>query len=246
MGLGKNSESLLVGRGGFTLVEIVIALLVSSLVMAGVISSYLAQQRVQSTEEQIVGMQQNLRVGMNLMIEDMRMAGSNPDGAARDASCNKPGSAGVVPPGIHTATASEFGFSMDIDGDGDCDSVGENVTYNIFNDTEGIPTLGRRVSATENVAKADHIEAIGFYYTLENGSQVSSPAVGQFEKIRAVEVSLLARTADPVRGYRNTHTYMNGSGTPWDLNGAGAGNAANDSFRRQLLTLQVTCRNMGL
>jgi prepilin-type N-terminal cleavage/methylation domain-containing protein len=243
--LAKRKMHLLVDPGGFTLVEVMIALFVASLVMGGVITSFIAQQDVQSREEQIVGMQQNLRVGMNLLLEEARMAGANPWQDTRDPSCNKNGAGAAVSPRIHTASATEFGFSMDLDGDGDCNSEGENVIYHLYNDSEGVPTLGRQTPTT-NVGKADYIDAIGFYYTLTNGSQVASPAPSQLDKIRAVEVSLLARTEHSVKGYRNTHTYTYGSGNAWDLNGASPGNTPGDSYRRQLLSVQVTCRNMGL
>ncbi len=241
----QGNMHLLAGNGGFTLVEVMIALLVASLVLTGVVSSYIAQQEVQSREEQIVGMQQNLRVGMNQLLEEVRMAGANPGQNARDVSCNKNGSGAVVSPRIHTATATQFGFSMDLDGDGDCDSDGENVTYHLYNDPDGIPTLGRQ-TPSNNVGKAEYIDAIGFYYTLENGSQVAAPSASQLQMIRAVEVSLLARTEYTIKGYRNTHTYTYGSGNAWDLNGGSPGNAPDDGYRRQLFSVQVTCRNMGL
>lgn len=230
-------------QSGFTLIETMVAMTVAAIVMAATVSSYIAQQRIQISQEQLVGVQQNIRTGITRMLYDIRMAGCNPNEAPGHISCAKPGATAAAPPGIHTAESTQFGFSMDLNGNGDCNDTGENITYNIY-DVGGIDNLGRK-SPTNNVSQAEHIEAIEFLYTLKNGSQLLTPSAAQFDDITGVQVSLLGRTAQEDRDYTNTKTYTPASGTPWDLN-AGAGVVPNDKYRRQLLSVQANLRNMRL
>lgn len=239
----RHTQHSITGQSGFTLVETMIAMTVAAIVMATTISSYMAQQKTQISQEQLVGVQQNIRAGVTRMLYDIRMAGCNPNKNTKHSSCNaNPTTATIaVPPGIHTATATQFGFSMDLNGDGDCRESGENVTYSIYTNAEGIDNLGKK-SPTNNTSQAEHIEAIEFLYTLENGNRLLSPSAAQFNNINGVQVSILGRTAQPDRDFTNMQTYTPASGTPWDLN-AGAGVRPNDNFRRYLFSVQVSCRN---
>ncbi len=62
------------GRG-FTLVEMMVVLAVSSLVMAGMISVFLSQHDSYKVQIKISCLQQNLRTGMKMLMDDIRMAG---------------------------------------------------------------------------------------------------------------------------------------------------------------------------
>ncbi|MBN1907686.1 MAG: prepilin-type N-terminal cleavage/methylation domain-containing protein, partial [Deltaproteobacteria bacterium] len=60
---------------GFTLVELLIAMAIAGVVMAGVYSAYSSQQRSYLAQEQVAAVQQNLRVAMYFMEREIRMAG---------------------------------------------------------------------------------------------------------------------------------------------------------------------------
>jgi len=247
-------QKLITYPSGFTLVEIMVAMTMAAIIMAAAISSYMAQQRIQISQDQLVGVQQNIRAGITRMSYDIRMAGCNPNENATDTSCNaSPATAtAAVAPGVHTATATQFGFSMDLNGDNDCNDSGENVTYNIYTDGDGIDNLGRK-NPTNNASLGEHLEAIEFLYTLKNGSQLISPSAAQLNDITDVHVSLLGRTAQPDRDYTNANLYIPASGTTplngtqWDFDtGAGISSVPNDQYRRQFLSMQISLRNMRL
>ena len=67
--------------GGFTLVETLIAAALFSVVMTGVYVLYTTMQSTLSRGELKSGLQQNARVGLDRMIQEIRMAGYDPSGA---------------------------------------------------------------------------------------------------------------------------------------------------------------------
>jgi len=60
---------------GVTLIEILIALAISSILIAGIYNSFIFQQRTYATQDQVTEMQQNARVAIHRMIREIRMAG---------------------------------------------------------------------------------------------------------------------------------------------------------------------------
>lgn len=70
------------GDAGFTIIELVIALIIASIVMTAIYSVYAAQQISYLTQEQVTAMHQNLRSAMYHMEREIRMAGCDPTGEA--------------------------------------------------------------------------------------------------------------------------------------------------------------------
>jgi prepilin-type N-terminal cleavage/methylation domain-containing protein len=62
-------------QAGFTLVEILIAIGILGIVMAAVYSVYFTNQRSAYTQEEVVDVQQNLRMALERISADVRMAG---------------------------------------------------------------------------------------------------------------------------------------------------------------------------
>ena len=60
---------------GVTLIELLIALVISSVLIAGLYRMFVSQQASYATQEQVTDMQQNVRVAVNQMIREIRMAG---------------------------------------------------------------------------------------------------------------------------------------------------------------------------
>ena len=63
---------------GFTMVELLITMLISGVIMAAIYSAYTAQQRTYLAQQQVAGMQQNIRAGLDIMVRELRMAGYDP------------------------------------------------------------------------------------------------------------------------------------------------------------------------
>ena len=60
---------------GVTLIELLIALVISAILIAGIYRAFIHQQRTYATQEQVADMQQNVRIAINKMMREIRMAG---------------------------------------------------------------------------------------------------------------------------------------------------------------------------
>jgi prepilin-type N-terminal cleavage/methylation domain-containing protein len=69
------------GSKGLSLVELLVALVVSSILMAAVYRTFISQQKTYVVQEQVVDMQQNVRVAIGRMMREIRMAGFGPASA---------------------------------------------------------------------------------------------------------------------------------------------------------------------
>jgi prepilin-type N-terminal cleavage/methylation domain-containing protein len=73
-------------KKGFTLIELMVAMAISTVVMGAIYSVYTAQTKSARTQQMIVEMHQNIRAAMFLLEKDIRMAGfdiSDPPAGAR-------------------------------------------------------------------------------------------------------------------------------------------------------------------
>jgi type IV pilus assembly protein PilW len=213
-------------RDGYTLLEILVATAITGVVMGSIYTSFYSQDKSYVTQSEIITMQQNLRGGMSLMMKEIRMAGCDPTGKAN---------AGIV-----RASPNLVSFTLDIRGedandppDGDTSDPNERITYTLYDSNrDGVnDTLGRRTGGGRNTPAAENMDGLNFVYLDENGTPTSV-----LSEIRSIEVTLLARTARGDPGYRNNTIYANQRGAVMY--------AANDNFRRQMLTANIKCRNM--
>lgn len=219
---------------GFTLVEILIAIAIAGVVMAGIYSAYSSQQRSYIVQEQVAGMQQNLRAAMDLMEREIRMAGYDPTGGAGAK--------------IITADIAELQFRIDVNGDGDFTKPGsppgndtnEQLRYalKLDADRDGIADgnpcgLGRATWGSGLMPVAENIDALNFVYLDKDGNPTTT-----LEEIRSVQIALVGRTGRGDPRYKDAAIYRN-------QQGAVVLPQQNDNFRRKLLTAQVNCRNLA-
>lgn len=215
---------------GFTLVELLVTLAVSGVVLAGISSTFYSQHTSYLNQEQMVSMQQNLRAAMYIMEREIRMAGHDPNG---DSGA-----------GILTPNASSIRIAQDLTNnagtgipDGDVGDPGENITYSLQDaDGDGDTDLVRNDHNGAGVQMiAEDIDALNFVYLNQNGAVTAMPA-----DIRSVQISVVAKTGLPSRGFVNQTVYQNQLGQTIFIPLSG------DHHRRRLLTAEVKCRNIGL
>ena len=157
---------------GFTLVELMIALIIGSIVLAGIFSAHDAQQKVFATQEQVAGMQQNLRAAMYFMERDLRKAGleePKPDGS-------KSGLFGVTDiryRDINDATTAPgvgfscLQFSFDENNNHALNPT-ERITYSLF-DANGDGNLDLALNdGGGRQMMAENMEVLAFAYAYDN------------------------------------------------------------------------------
>ena len=236
---------------GFTLIELMIGMVMTGIIVGIIYSAYSIQTKIYTEQGKVAEMQQNIRATLAFMQREARMAGYNPT-AATHPTCNEPGNTAPTAPGIFIADESTFGFSMDLDGSGDCTGAGENITYSLDTASGAIERTDNSSGVTSSIA--DDITNIRFVYMFKppqapKWGPLDLPLPGDdLSDVRAVQVSLLAQAKYPDRNAPaamsftlpliDDHGTIIGDDTVWG--------PFNDGHRRRLLTTTINLRNMGL
>ena len=136
---------------GFTLIELLIALAAGSLVMGGIYGVLVQQRNIYARHQQMLEMRQNVRMGLDVMANDIRMAGFDPTGNA---------GAGIV-----TAEADLMRFTIDRNGSGTIgDAAFEDVAYRARSGSLRIQSVREKASGFQAVV--DTIQRLRFCYVL--------------------------------------------------------------------------------
>ncbi len=248
---------------GFTLVELLVAMALSSIILGIIYATYQAQLKSQVTQQQVVEMQQNARAALFALEREIRLAGYDPTDS------------GI--PQITSAQVGSITFTMDIhngiddDLDGNTDEFDERgmpnvdgdvldnleqITYRLSNDADadgianGLDSNLQRQhwdgAAMQSADIALNIDALNFAYLDAGGNNLivgSAVPAGRLADIRSVQISIVARAGqNPRSGLPNQNLndkdYMN-------QQGAVILPAQNDRFRRMVLSTDVLGRNLG-
>jgi len=188
-------------------------------------------------------MQQNLRVALYHLESEVRMAGYDP---TREADA-----------GILIANLGEMQIAKDDNADGDTnlggDDLNEEIRYFLTNDADGDGVndgvdsgaachLAKQTGAGTEIA-AEYIDAVRFVYLDGEGNILDDDGNGNLivsmDEVRAVQITLVARTRKADPGFVNTDGYL-------DQQDGTILAAQNDSFRRQRVSAEIKCRNLGL
>jgi type IV pilus assembly protein PilW len=176
---------------GFTLVEMVLALAISTIVLAAVYSVFTIANKNFTTQNAAANVQQNLRSAIRLMARDIRHAGLDPSGSDNF--------------GFTYASGSKIRFTLDsIDsGTGEFNGIvdeanWEEITYD-FQGNQVMQTLYETVttSTADTAALISNITNLNFsYFDADNSDLIdaglSPPRVpdDKLADIRTVEISV--------------------------------------------------------
>ena len=193
-------------RRGFTLLEVLLALALSSLTIGAIYSLYVSQVRNQVVRENILDMQQQARAALDLVSRELKMAGYDPRGVNRDQL------SGNDFYGV-TVDSTQLIIKADLDGNGTPTNSNESI---VFSHDSSTLTL-RRNTGGGRQPLGENIEAFSVKYFDGEGNHTT-----QSEQVRQVELSITARTekADP-RYYQNggyRHITLRSRVTPRNLN----------------------------
>jgi type IV pilus assembly protein PilW len=165
---------------GFTLVEILVALTIISIVIASAINSYVGQQKSELSQTQLVEMQQGIRAAMYIMSSEIRMAGYDRHRAF---------SAGITSAG-DGSNGNPLTFTF-VENDTDTDTGSlATITYELYDaSSDGDNDIGRQKGGLKN-AIAENIQSLSFSYLDSGGAVLTAPV--DLSAIRAVRIDITA------------------------------------------------------
>lgn len=228
---------------GFTLLELMVAMALASIVMVVILTAFEAQIRGQNSEESYIDMQQMGRAALEIMSKEIRMAGCDPFRTA-DA-------------GITQAEDTQLAFTLDVENDdgeprsdGDTDDANETVQYGINTSNN----LGRATGAGTLQPLAEAVDALRFIYLTDDTDDDGFPdilatPVADTSQIRSVVVSFVIRSGHERRGL--LRAIPDSTVYRVDADGDGASDAVVFSptggdrlFRHLQFTTAIQCRNL--
>jgi prepilin-type N-terminal cleavage/methylation domain-containing protein len=208
---------------GVTLVELMVALAVGGIAMAGIYGVYNAQMKAHVTQSAVVDNQQNLRNAIYFIQGSLRMAGFDPsrvvrtsDASRTDAnkrlglltatnlsnlctaiSCNNPGTVGTG--------ASAIAFTLDWNGDGSGAGIGviERLDTEVvaFRHNAANRTIERFGAASGWREVAENIASLEFAYFDQNGLAITNlETKAQLDQVRSVQVTVVSVPPRQVTG----------------------------------------------
>ena len=172
---------------GFTLTELMVAMVITMVVLAAVTTTFMAQAKFYNAQEQINEMQQNARGALDIITRELKMAGYKPNGGTFD--------------GVTYSTA-QLMVQADLDSSGTIStssSGNEQITYAYDNANKQIT---RKIGAGTVEVLADNITAFTFSYFDGTGAATTTSA-----NVRQVKVDITAKTAKPDPNYAANNGY---------------------------------------
>jgi len=156
---------------GYTLVELLVAMAITLVVMAGVYKVYVTQQDSYLLQEQVAEMQQNARIAKYVLMRDIRMAGYNPtrklnagDFVTRFVARLPDDDLAEGDPNWTSTDSNSIAFTLDDNGNGYLDaSLDEQIAYRVAGENL------QRFNVANNawLTVVENIEAIGFGYAYD-------------------------------------------------------------------------------
>jgi len=232
-------------QSGFTIIEVMIVMVISSALMAVVYQTFHSQQRSYTMQSEAAAMEQNLRGGLYLLTRELRSAGYNPKQATTNnfrfvISFPAPNNLFAVNYGTNHFIVA---FTLDSDSSGVIEpNNNEQIAYQFDNATK---TLQRLNDTQADPTKkwetvASNIEAVYFTYYDQNKIITPDPT-----SIQYVEIALLARMAKQDSKYKDEIVYTTKDGVIklCPLVKTCPNGYFGDHYHRRLLTTTIQIRN---
>jgi prepilin-type N-terminal cleavage/methylation domain-containing protein len=162
---------------GFSLIELMIAMVIATLLLSAVYAVYASLSRSYTTQNVSAEVQQNVRAAIDLMAEDLMMAGLDPDAVAGAE--------------FESATTTNMRFTMDRNLNGTIDeSDQERVTYS-YNGTALRQCLYETTASADWETFVDNVTSFSLTYLDADNAVIASPVTGSnLRKIRSVIIDM--------------------------------------------------------
>ena len=222
--ISKNSEK------GFTLVEILIAMGVSLVVLGGLVSVFVIQNKTYTQQGRVIEMQENARAGIEMMTRELILAGYIAPSSVPTTDVGGESFTDNVADYVEEADAEKIAFEADVDNDGETETVrytwsgvpGDPLRREVWEWNETNGAWGGSGGAQP---LAENIQSLVFSYYDENGTELSSIPLNSTDRanLRRITIQLTGRTRQPDPDY-----------------------PADSGYRTRTLTSDVSPRNLSL
>ena len=187
-------------RRGFTLLEALLATVITAVVLGAIYTMYLANQETFLRGEARSDLQQSARIAMDAMLRALHGLGYDPRLTGRFGfrdPANAGGGAGCPDGSVGCATQAEIRLTMDDDGDGLVDDVGtERVGFRL---RDGILQKIKPGAALNPQPLATEITTLRFTFFDDAGRMIPDPPGAAYnltpvqrDAIRRVRIELTA------------------------------------------------------
>jgi type IV pilus assembly protein PilW len=186
---------------GFTLVDALASIVVGTLLLTAFAGFYVSEQRAYRRQQVEIALSQNLRIGLEQIVRDLRVAGRDPTGSAH---------AGL----LSSLNANQVDFTIDYDSDGTVTSTSGNerkgfrrcgttietyvastsLSSSPCDGASGWQTLAESISASSPSSVFRYYKASGSSWTELTSFPLSSTDLGLVTRI---DVTLTATTNAP-------------------------------------------------
>jgi type II secretory pathway pseudopilin PulG len=186
------------GQYGFTMIELLIYIAMSTLLSVSIIKVYVSNTKVSATQRDIADMFQNLRSTMNMMTTEIRRAGCDP------LATNK---------GRSTISDDYLGFLDNSDDDLDTDGNSIHFTHDstspsdgwAYSNNENIAYYAKTVDGDKNLYRwcgvsdteyllVRNIKSLDFEYYDSENNQFNILQDSDRSKIRVVRITIVGET----------------------------------------------------
>ncbi len=214
---------------GFTLLELLMVMIVSSIILSGVISTYMVQQKAYLLQEELTAVQQNLRAGIYMLEREIRMVGFDSSGGGE---------------GLREATSVSIEFIKQ-----GSDGMKKVIGYELDDSSrDGDTELLRRYydaddpdADTDRQPVAENIEVLDFVYLDANGNDADNGDneldASEMNVVRRIEVTMIGKTERADLDYVDSTVYRNRFGKVILT-------SQHDHYRRRMISANIECRNL--
>ena len=191
---------------GFTIVELLVSILLTSIIMVAIYSVYRVQTHSAKVQENRLEAQEYARSVLDMMVRKLRNAAYNPLGAVSVGALGTNCAGGLAgAPGVVTATATSIRFTYDFQGttsgsapNGNCDNADEDITYTY--DTSGCGAgLGNVTrNGSRNPLTNCNVTSFDLRYFKQDGTELSRPVIAaDLPNIQRVTIALTVQSLKP-------------------------------------------------
>lgn len=185
---------------GFTLIELLIGLAISSIALLLVSQVFISTNKMNTIQENVASVQQDIRAVMDIMSTDIMMAGLDPSDSATDEGFADNGT------DDNDTDSNSIALRYDHNGDGTCEF---DRCYFYDSANQSLKFRNGTTASLQALTADNTISTVNFSYTLANGSIDTDPSTnGNLTNIRLITVQICGRiTGAYAADHTNTYCF---------------------------------------